>query len=186
MAMHQSQVAAAQPKNKPNVILVIVDDMPFLSSFTESLPLGVDLAGETVIYPDYPTPNLDVFRSESVIFPQTFCAGPKCSPSRYSILTGRQPTRCQYAIDSTLSKDGEDGTNGPILNSQNIKLARRRLSVQHCECAAEPVVLHGHGMYIPGTVNHDTTAGSPRWESGIRWTIVGLTSPTRSGAMVDS
>ena len=56
----------------PNVLLFIVDDMPFLASFTESQPPGVDLQGQTITYPDYPTPNIDAFRAGLQSMPRSY------------------------------------------------------------------------------------------------------------------
>merc|ERR1719242_439421 len=96
----------------PNIIIFIIDDMPFLHQFNVSAPVGVDLVDYTVEYDDYPTPNISAFRDEAVIFPKSYCGGPKCSPSRFSVLTGRQPSRSEWGVSSTLSVGTEaDGTD---------------------------------------------------------------------------
>ena len=41
-----------------------------------------------------PTPNLDRLRAEGTTFSRAYVSSPKCSPSRYSIVTSRFPTRC--------------------------------------------------------------------------------------------
>lgn len=41
-----------------------------------------------------PTPNLQRFADESVLFRQAFCANPTCSPSRASLLSGQYPHSC--------------------------------------------------------------------------------------------
>ncbi len=38
-----------------------------------------------------PTPNLQRFAEQGVLFRQAFCAGPTCSPSRAALMTGRWP-----------------------------------------------------------------------------------------------
>jgi len=38
-----------------------------------------------------PTPNIQYLAEEGVLFRQNFCAGPTCSPSRASLLTGQSP-----------------------------------------------------------------------------------------------
>ena len=38
-----------------------------------------------------PTPNLEAFAKDAAVFRNCFCAGPTCSPSRASMLTGTYP-----------------------------------------------------------------------------------------------
>jgi len=40
---------------------------------------------------DSPTPYLQAFSGESVVFKNTFAAAPTCSPSRAALLTGQHP-----------------------------------------------------------------------------------------------
>merc|ERR1719283_61654 len=98
-------LVSAQRK-KPNVVIFIVDDMPFLEQWSESAPRGNHLEGLEVTLDPYPTPRIDEFRSEAVVFSKTYAAASKCAPSRISVLTGRQPISCEYAIEDTLSTRG--------------------------------------------------------------------------------
>ncbi len=43
---------------------------------------------------DVPTPNLQAFAEEAVLFRNAHCAGPTCSPSRAGLLTGSAPHSC--------------------------------------------------------------------------------------------
>ena len=81
-------------------------------------------SGNTTLY-DYDTPNINALYNESVIFTTTYAGGPKCSPSRYTLLTGRHASRNEFAgrqarrentdiygatLSSRYSKlDGDDG-----------------------------------------------------------------------------
>ena len=38
-----------------------------------------------------PTPNMEEFAKESVLFRNAYCAGPTCSPSRAAMLSGTYP-----------------------------------------------------------------------------------------------
>jgi arylsulfatase A-like enzyme len=49
-----------------------------------------------------PTPNLQQFADESVLFRQAFCANPTCSPSRTSLLSGQYPHVCGMLGDHGL------------------------------------------------------------------------------------
>jgi len=108
--------ARSKSNSRPNFIVFTIDDTFWPEQWAESAPRGVDLEGDKpVLYEPYPTPLIDEFRNEAVIFPKTYCGGPKCAPSRYSVLTGRQPTRCAHAIKYTLDRsDGSDGVNVSI------------------------------------------------------------------------
>merc|ERR1719300_1359132 len=102
---------------KPNVVVFILDDMPFLEQWSESAPRGNHLEGLEVTLDPYPTPRIDEFRSEAVVFSKTYCGAPKCAPSRMCLLTGRQAISCEYAIEQTLkttSRGGGAGTSTGI------------------------------------------------------------------------
>ena len=55
-------------------------------------------------------PNLAAARAESVIFTRAYAAGPKCAPSRTSMLTARYPSRMLYTRAFTQASvgDGQD------------------------------------------------------------------------------
>eukprot|EP01084_Bolivina_argentea_P077430 140441_1 len=100
------------PHTVPNVIVFIVDDMDFTQAWSESAPNGLELQGKTVSYDDFPTRYLDEFRKEAVIFPRSYAAAPKCTPSRFAILTGRLATRSEWGQSRTLlTSSGKLGTN---------------------------------------------------------------------------
>ena len=99
-----------QRDTKPNIVLVIIDDMGW-KDFGE--------AGS--IY--YETPNIDRLAREGVRFTQGYSASIVCSPSRGALLTGRYPARTKFTtvwnntgieIDTkdvlhSLAKEGEKG-----------------------------------------------------------------------------
>lgn len=74
--------ASADP---PNVVFLLVDDLGFMD-------VGVN-------NPDsfYETPNIDRLAASGTNFSNGYAANPVCSPTRYSLLTGRYPSR----IDAT-------------------------------------------------------------------------------------
>ena len=64
-------------------------------------------------------PNVMRLLDEGIAFPRTHCGGPKCSPARWSILTGRNAARNEFAQHRTLqSGDGYWGTNVTIQTSK--------------------------------------------------------------------
>ena len=74
-----SQAAAAEPV-RPNIVIVLADDMGWGDSATY---------GHKLIQ----TPNLDKLAAQGVKFTQCYSAAGVCSPSRSAILTGRTPYR---------------------------------------------------------------------------------------------
>jgi len=71
-------VASAQNKEKPNILMIAVDDLnDFVGAFGN---------------PDAITPNIDRLAKRGVIFTNAHCQAPLCGPSRASILTGLRPS----------------------------------------------------------------------------------------------
>ena len=73
-------VSAAEPKLKPNVLFLCVDDMKD----------WVNCLGgyEGKVH----TPNIDRLAARGVLFRNAHCPSPKCAPSRAAILTGLRPS----------------------------------------------------------------------------------------------
>ncbi|MCY3971560.1 MAG: sulfatase [Acidobacteria bacterium] len=73
--------AAEAPAEPPNVVFLLVDDLG-------AMDIGA-------FNPDtfYETPNIDRLASGGVRFTRGYAANPVCSPTRFSIMTGRYPTR---------------------------------------------------------------------------------------------
>ena len=66
---------------KPNVVVILIDDMGYMD-------IG---ANNPNCF--YETPNIDAFAKTGVRFTNGYAANPVCSPTRFSMLTGRYPTR---------------------------------------------------------------------------------------------
>jgi arylsulfatase A-like enzyme len=71
---------AAEPESRPNVLMIIVDDMN-------------DWIGCLGGHPDVQTPNLDRLARRGRLFTNAHCPAPVCNPSRVAVLTGRAPHR---------------------------------------------------------------------------------------------
>ncbi len=69
---------AAEPANRPNIILLIADDM----AWDDCGAYG---------HKTVRTPNLDKLASEGMRFDRAFLTASSCSPSRSSMITGRYP-----------------------------------------------------------------------------------------------
>lgn len=68
------------PPEKPNILFIIADDF----GAHDMSSMGSDF---------YETPNLDSLASQSMIFTNGYAAARVCSPSRASIMSGKNPTR---------------------------------------------------------------------------------------------
>ena len=64
-------------QSAPNVVIFLIDDMPFIEEWAESAPTGNRLEGLNVTLKSYHTPNINAFRDEAVIFTKSYCASPK-------------------------------------------------------------------------------------------------------------
>ncbi|RYD29147.1 MAG: arylsulfatase, partial [Verrucomicrobiaceae bacterium] len=73
-------VAAAPPPPRPNIIVILCDDLGW-----------GDLAGYG--HPHIRTPHLDKLAAEGIRFTSAYSAAVVCSPSRAGLLTGRNPNR---------------------------------------------------------------------------------------------
>lgn len=85
LAVATSTLASGDEKSPPNVVFFLVDDLGYM-----------DIGANN---PDtfYETPNIDRLSKSGMRFTDGYAANPVCSPTRYSILTGKYPTR----VDAT-------------------------------------------------------------------------------------
>ncbi len=65
---------------RPNIVLIVIDDLGWAD---------VGCNGSTF----YQTPQIDRLASQGMRFTDAYAAGPVCSPTRASLLTGRHPAR---------------------------------------------------------------------------------------------
>ena len=70
-------------KTKPNVLFILIDDLGWID---------LSYAGSSF----YETPNIDRLRSQGMMFTNAYSACPVSSPSRASILTGKNPAHLQF------------------------------------------------------------------------------------------
>lgn len=73
-------VANGQQGKKPNIVFFLVDDLGWM-----------DIGANGSSF--YETPNVDELAREGVRFTQAYAASPVCSPTRASIMTGKNPAR---------------------------------------------------------------------------------------------
>ncbi len=78
MLFSLSVTAQYKEKKRPNVLMIVVDD---LNDFIGALG-----------NPDAITPNIDKLAAKGVVFTNAHCQAPLCGPSRASIMTGLRPS----------------------------------------------------------------------------------------------
>ena len=84
LLVFSSECGAVQSQ-KPNVVFVLVDDLGYMD------------IGANNPRTFYETPNIDGLADTGLRFTNGYAANPVCSPTRYSIMTGRYPSR----VDAT-------------------------------------------------------------------------------------
>lgn len=93
-------------ENKPNVLLIIVDDLrPMIGAY-----------GETQIQ----TPNIDSLAASGFVFENAYATVPVCGASRASLFSGRKPTTNRFvSYNARLDRDLPDAVSIPGYFRQN-------------------------------------------------------------------
>lgn len=90
---------------KPNIILIMTDDQGWYDA---------GFNGNTEIH----TPNIDLLASDGVIFDRFYSASAVCSPTRASLITGRNPLRMNIPYANNGSMMQEEITIPEILKKE--------------------------------------------------------------------
>lgn len=83
----------AQPKSRPNVLLIYTDDQG---------TLDLNIYGAK----DLHTPHIDALARRGVRFTRFYSAAPVCSPSRAALITGRYPQRAGLTTNASSDRGG--------------------------------------------------------------------------------
>ena len=137
-----SPQAPAQPNTRPNVVVVLVDDM----GWSDIGPFGSEIA----------TPNLDALAARGVRFTQ-FYATPRCSPTRASLLTGLYSHQAGMGHLDNVIRRGSLGTTGH-LNDQSVTMA-------------EVLRDAGYFTAMSGKWHLGQDNGTPPWDRGFERTL---------------
>ena len=105
MCCFTSSTLIAQNQTKPNIIFILADDMGYGDV------KALNPAGKIA------TPNIDRIAGSGVVFTNAHSSSAVCTPSRYSILTGRYPWR------STLQKGVLNGYSKPLITPEHKTVA---------------------------------------------------------------
>lgn len=101
--------AAAEEAPRPNILFILFDD------------LGYGQLGVTG-HPTIRTPNIDRLAQDGMIFTNAYAGGTVCSPSRISLMTGRDASRLSSAANDILLRP-EDRTVAHLLSEAGYKTA---------------------------------------------------------------
>jgi arylsulfatase A-like enzyme len=88
-----------QQVTEPNIIFIVTDDL----GWSDLGCYGADL---------HETPNIDRLAEKSMIFTNSYSAGPVCSPTRASLMTGKTPAKLNYTIWSEAAGENAEGKRG--------------------------------------------------------------------------
>jgi arylsulfatase A-like enzyme len=128
---------AAQTNTRPNIIVVLVDDM----GWSDIGPYGGEI----------PTPNLDALAARGTRFTQ-FYSTPRCSPTRASLLTGLYPHQAGMGHLEDVIRRGSAGTTGR-LNDRSVTIA-------------EVLRAAGYFTAMSGKWHLGQDNGTPPWQRG--------------------
>ena len=97
-------VRATEGATRPNIVVFMPDDMGFI--FPEAPRSNVE---ESFMPSPSLIPHMYRVRKEGAVFQSAYVSGPKCAPSRFSVLTGRYCSRGIYARSTaTVETDGQE------------------------------------------------------------------------------
>ncbi|MEZ6086489.1 MAG: sulfatase [Pirellulaceae bacterium] len=92
--------------DQPNIVILLADDLGYGELGCQGNP-------------EIPTPHIDSIADQGIRFTQAYVAGPNCSPSRASLMTGRIPTRFGYEFNPIGARN-EDPSIGLPASEQTI------------------------------------------------------------------
>jgi arylsulfatase A-like enzyme len=132
---------AAPERAKPNIILFVVDDMGWQDT---SVPF---YSRRTPFNDRYRTPNMERLAAQGMKFTDYYAAGPVCTPTRVSMMTGWNPARTRVT-NWTLRRDAD--TSGPhaalTLPDWNVNgLSSTPETPRACFAPALPAILRANG-----------------------------------------
>ena len=79
-------------RSQPNIILILTDDQGWTDSSVRMIEDREDSRSDF-----YETPNMERLARDGMVFSSAYAPAPVCTPTRYSILYGKTPTKLKHA-----------------------------------------------------------------------------------------
>jgi arylsulfatase A-like enzyme len=140
----------------PNIVIILADDL----GWSDLACFGADL---------HETPRLDALAKEGMRFTTAYAASSVCSPSRASLLTGKNPARLRFTIWREGAENGDNGKTKMIPAPSIYDLPHTEVTLaKHLQGAGYLTALVGkwhlgEASYYPETHGFDVNIGGTHW-----------------------
>ncbi|MGK0239583.1 MAG: arylsulfatase A-like enzyme, partial [Candidatus Pelagisphaera sp.] len=130
---------------RPNILLVFTDDQ------------GINDVG--CYGSEIPTPNIDRLASEGALFESWYSASSICTPSRFGLLTGRNPSRSKHQLLSALMFMADEHKMTGIQSGETTIAERLRDSGYDTSLIGKWHLGHGDKSLLPTRHGFDSFIG---------------------------
>ena len=130
---------------RPNILLVFTDDQ------------GINDVG--CYGSEIPTPNIDRLASEGALFASWYSASSICTPSRFGLLTGRNPSRSKHQLLSALMFMADEHKMTGIQSGETTIAERLRDSGYDTSLIGKWHLGHGDKSLLPTRHGFDSFIG---------------------------
>ncbi len=131
--------------DRPNILLIFTDDQ------------GINDVG--CYGSEIPTPNIDRIAREGMKFDQWYSASSICTPSRFGLLTGRNPSRSRHQLLSALMFMSDEHKKFGIQPGETTIAERIRGAGYHTSLIGKWHLGHGQKKLLPTRHGFDSFIG---------------------------
>lgn len=138
-------ISAAASADRPNILLIFTDDQ------------GMNDVG--CYGSEIPTPNIDRIAAEGVKFTNFYSASAICTPSRFGLLTGRNPSRSKHQLLSALMFMADEHKSTGIQPGETTVAEHLRQAGYHSALIGKWHLGHGQKSLLPTNHGFDKFIG---------------------------